>query len=96
MRFFNTVLQVEKPERTNTMKTWEEFDTKYRNVIGEIAKSNPMGDNPETDLGNARRMLTYMAEHPEGEQYKGVPADFDWQGCREDIASIMAEAKENR
>lgn len=78
------------------MKNWNEFDEKYRAVIGSIAKSNPAGENAETDLGSARRMLTYMAEHPEGEQYKGVPADFDWQGCREDIAAIMAASKENR
>lgn len=81
------------------MKTWKEFDEKYRTVIGSIAKNNPMGENAETDLGNARRMLTHMAEHPDGEQYKGVPAEFgpaDWQKVREDIAAIMAAAKEGR
>ena len=78
------------------MKTWNEFDEKYREVIGEIAKSNPVGGNQETDLGNARRMLTYMAEHPDGERYNGVPEDFDWQECREDIAAIMAAEKESR
>lgn len=78
------------------MKNWNEFDEKYRNVIGEIAKSNPVGDNQEADLGNARLMLAYMAEHPDGEQYKGVPGGFDWGSCREDVAAIREAEKENR
>ena len=70
---------------------WKEFDAKYRDIIGSIARSNPVGENDQADLGVARTMLVYMAEHGEGEKYAGVPDGFDWETCRADVAAVRAQ-----
>lgn len=66
---------------------WKEFETKYDGAIRGIAKAT------NCDMGVARDKLVYMVENPDGEKYDGVPQDFDWVACRDDLAAVRAQFK---
>lgn len=75
------------------MNTWNEFDAKYKEVIGSIANSNAVGENAEADMGTASKMLIYLADNPGDTSYKGVPEGFDWEACRADVLSVREAIK---
>lgn len=57
----------------------KEMIKKYADVLDEIGKANPQGEDHQADLGVAMIMLEAMAKSGQHDLYPGVPEDFDWE-----------------
>ena len=69
----------------NKNYNYENFDKAHAAAIAGISRAN------KCDLGVARDMLIYMAEHPSGEKYAGLPAGYDMEKLAKDVAELRAQ-----